>query len=104
VFLFGVLIVLVIWPRALHAVLRTVIGFVGRRSAKVAARLHHLEQGIDEARDAMAKFSSPRGWLALLWATIISGPSHANKLLSATWRSGPSASRPPSSTCCCFRL
>lgn len=82
VFLFGVLIVLVIWPRALHAVLRTVIGFVGRRSAKVAARLSHLERGIDEARDAMTKFNTPRGWLALLWATIVSGPSHANKLLS----------------------
>ena len=30
----------------------------------------------------MAKFNTPRGWLALLWATIISGPSHANKLLA----------------------
>ncbi len=82
VFLFGVLIVLVIWPKALHIVLRKIIGFVGRRSSKVAARLTHLEKGIDEARDAMAKFNTPRGWLALLWATIISGPSHANKLLS----------------------
>lgn len=82
VLLFGVLIVLVIWPRALHAVLRWVIGFVGRRSRRVAARLEHLEKGIDEARDAMAKFNTPRGWLALLWATLISGPSHANKLLS----------------------
>jgi len=82
VFLFGVLILLVIWPRALHALLRMIIGFVGRRSAKVAARLAHLEKGIDEARDAMTTFNTPRGWLALLWATIISGPSHANKLLS----------------------
>lgn len=82
VFLFGALIVLVIWPRALHAVLRTVIGFVGRRSARVAARLVNLETGIDQARDAMTQFNTPRGWLALLWATIISGPSHANKLLS----------------------
>ncbi len=82
VFLFGVLIVLVIWPRALHAVLRKIIGFVGRRSARVAARLTQVEEGIDDARDAMAKFNTPRGWLALLWATIISGPSHANKLLS----------------------
>jgi uncharacterized protein (TIRG00374 family) len=30
----------------------------------------------------MSKFNTPRGWLALLWATIISGPSHANKLLA----------------------
>jgi glycosyltransferase 2 family protein len=82
VFLFGVLIVLVIWPRALHALLHWIIGFVGRRSARVAARLTQLEKGIDEARDAMATFNTPRGWMALAWATIISGPSHANKLLS----------------------
>ncbi len=80
--LFVVLILVVIWPRALHWVLRTVIGFVGRRSARVAARLEHLQAGIDQAHDAMAKFGTPRGWLALLWATIISGPSHANKLLA----------------------
>lgn len=55
---------------------------MGRRSSKVAGRLVHLEKGIDEARDAMAKFNTPRGWLALFWATVISGPSHANKLLS----------------------
>jgi glycosyltransferase 2 family protein len=82
VLLFGALIILVIWPKALHAVLRWIIGFVGRRSKRVAERLTQLERGIDEARDAMAKFNTPRGWLALLWATIISGPSHANKLLS----------------------
>jgi len=80
--LFGALIVLVIWPRALHALLRAIIGFVGRRSTRVAGRLEQLERGIDQARDAMAKFNTPRGWLALLWATIISGPSHANKLLA----------------------
>ncbi len=82
VLLFGALIVLVIWPRALHLVLRKVIGFVGRRSSRVAGRLAQLEQGIDQAHDAMAKFNTSRGWLALLWATIISGPSHANKLLA----------------------
>jgi uncharacterized protein (TIRG00374 family) len=82
VLLFGALIILVIWPRALHLVLRKVIGFVGRRSSRVAGRLTQLEQGIDQAHDAMAKFNTPRGWLALLWATIISGPSHANKLLA----------------------
>jgi len=80
--LFGALIVLVIWPRALHLVLRKVIGFVGRRSSRVAEHLSQLETGIDQAHDAMAKFNTPRGWLALLWATIISGPSHANKLLA----------------------
>ena len=82
VLLFGALVVLVIWPRALQAVLRGVIGFVGRRSTRVASRLTQLEQGIDQAHDAMAKFNTPRGWLATFWATVISGPSHANKLLA----------------------
>jgi uncharacterized protein (TIRG00374 family) len=48
----------------------------------VAARLVNLERGIDQVHEALGKFNSPRGWLALGWATIISGPSHANKLLA----------------------
>ena len=80
--LFGALIVLVIWPRALHVVLHKAIRFVGNRSTRVAARLSNLEKGIDQAHEAMATFNTGRGWLALFWATIISGPSHANKLLA----------------------
>ena len=30
----------------------------------------------------MVAFNSPRGWLALFWATLLSAPSHANKLLA----------------------
>ncbi|HEV8358715.1 MAG TPA: lysylphosphatidylglycerol synthase transmembrane domain-containing protein [Gemmatimonadales bacterium] len=82
VVLFGSLIVVVAWPRAPHAALRKLIGAVGRRSTRVAARLAHLERGLDQAHDAMAKFRTPRGWLALFNATVISGPSHANKLLA----------------------
>jgi len=63
-------------------VLRKAAAFIGRRSATVAAKLAALEAGIDQAHDAMAKFNSPRGWMALFWATVISGPSHANKLLA----------------------
>lgn len=79
---FGLMILVIIWPRGLHALLRSLIGFVGRRTRRLAGRLEALEKGIDQAHDAMAKFNTPRGWLALLWATIISGPSHANKLLA----------------------
>ncbi len=82
VVLFGALILIVIWPRALHAVLRKIIGFAGRRSRRVAARLTHLETGIDQASEAIRRFRTPRGWLALFEATVISGPSHANKLLA----------------------
>jgi uncharacterized protein (TIRG00374 family) len=80
--LFAILIVLVIRPRALHWALRKVTAFVGRRSRRVAARLGHLEQGIDQAHEALSRFGTPRGWVALGWATVISGPSHANKLLA----------------------
>ncbi|NOT09511.1 MAG: flippase-like domain-containing protein [Gemmatimonadales bacterium] len=82
VLLFGALIVIVIKPRALHWLLRKAIGFVGRRSSRVLGKLEMLEKGVDQAHDAMEKFNTPRGWLALFWATVISGPSHANKLLA----------------------
>lgn len=55
---------------------------LGRRSARVAARLAGLRAGIDLASDSMRAFNTPRGWLALFWATLVSGPSHANKLLA----------------------
>ena len=79
---FGLMIMVVIWPRALHVVLRAVIHFVGRRTKRLAGRLEGLEKGIDQAHEAMTKFNTPRGWLALFWATVISGPSHANKLMA----------------------
>jgi uncharacterized protein (TIRG00374 family) len=41
-----------------------------------------LEHGIDQVHDAIERFNSPRGWLAIGLATVISGPSHANKLLA----------------------
>jgi glycosyltransferase 2 family protein len=79
---FALMMLVVIWPRGLHLALRGLIRFVGRRTTRLAGRLTQLETGIDQAHDAMAKFNTPRGWLALFWATLISGPSHANKLLA----------------------
>ena len=38
--------------------------------------------GIDQAHESMTVFNSPRGWLALFWAVLLSGPSHANKLFA----------------------
>lgn len=52
------------------------------RSRRVAARIEHLREGIDRAHECMVAFGSPKGWLALFWAVILSGPSHANKLLA----------------------
>ena len=52
------------------------------RSRRVAARIGQLRGGIDRAHECMVAFGSPKGWLALFWAVILSGPSHANKLLA----------------------
>ncbi len=79
---FGLMILVVIWPRSLHMVLRSLTRFVGKRSQRVAGRLGQIEAGIDQAHDAVEKFNSPRGWFSLFLATLISGPSHANKLLA----------------------
>ena len=48
----------------------------------MAERLEKLREGIDHAHESVVAFNSPKGWLALFWATILSGPSHANKLLA----------------------
>ncbi len=53
-----------------------------RRSRRIAARIEQLRGGIDRAHECLVAFGNPRGWLALLWAVLLSGPSHANKLLA----------------------
>ena len=53
-----------------------------RRSRGIAVRIDRLRAGIDRGHECMEAFGSPRGWLALFWAVLLSGPSHANKLLA----------------------
>jgi uncharacterized protein (TIRG00374 family) len=82
-FVLGVLLVgVMLFPRHIRDAVHWVAVALGRRSRRVAARLEALEQGIDQAHEAVAGFNSPRGWLSLGLATLISGPSHANKLLA----------------------
>ena len=79
----GVLMALVmIFPRLVRDLLHRAAEAIGRRSRRVANRLEKLREGIDHAHESVVAFNSPGGWLALLWATILSGPSHANKLLA----------------------
>jgi uncharacterized protein (TIRG00374 family) len=79
----GVLLVIVIaFPRLVTSLLHGLAESVGRRSRRVAARLEQLREGLDQAHASVVAFNCPRGWLALGWATILSGPSHANKLLA----------------------
>ena len=79
----GVLmIVIIFFPRIFRDLIHRLAVFAGRRNTRVADKLELLQAGIDTAHDSVEKFNSPKGWLALFWATIISGPSHANKLLA----------------------
>jgi uncharacterized protein (TIRG00374 family) len=79
----GVLMAAVLFfPRLVRDLIHRAAVAIGRRSRRVGARLEKLQAGIDQAHESVVAFNSPRGWLALFWATILSGPSHANKLLA----------------------
>jgi uncharacterized protein (TIRG00374 family) len=70
------------FPRLLRDIVHWLATRLQSRSQRVATRIDHLRDGIDRAHECMVEFGSPSGLLALLWATILSGPSHANKLLA----------------------
>jgi uncharacterized protein (TIRG00374 family) len=79
----GLLMGMVIFfPRMVAGLIHRAAEVISRKSRRVADRLERLRQGIDEAHASVVAFNSPRGWLAVVWATILSGPSHANKLLA----------------------
>jgi uncharacterized protein (TIRG00374 family) len=79
----GVLMaVVVFFPRFVAGLIHRAAEAIGRRSRRVADRLEGLRHGIDQAHESVVAFNAPRGWLALFWATVLSGPSHANKLLA----------------------
>jgi uncharacterized protein (TIRG00374 family) len=56
--------------------------WAGRRSPRLASRLVRVQAGIDQAHQSLLAFKTKQGVLALVWATVLSGPSHANKLLA----------------------
>jgi glycosyltransferase 2 family protein len=79
----GILMAFVMFfPKLVRNLIHRAADAIGRRSHRVADRLEKLRAGIDQAHESLVAFNSPRGWLALFWATILSGPSHANKLLA----------------------
>lgn len=77
-----VMAIIIFFPRMVRDLIQRAAVAIGRRSRRVADRLEKLQAGIDQAHESVVAFNSPRGWLALFWATILSGPSHANKLLA----------------------
>lgn len=79
----GVLLVAVmVFPRLVRDFLQRIAASVGRNRPRLAARVAAISAGLDEAHGHLSTLNTPRGWLAVFWCTIISGPSHANKLLA----------------------
>jgi uncharacterized membrane protein YbhN (UPF0104 family) len=86
----GVLMAVVIFfPRFVAGLIHRVAEAVGRRSQRVAERIERLRAGIDDAHRSVIAFNRPGGWLTLFWATILSAPSHANKLLAGYVAAAP---------------
>jgi uncharacterized protein (TIRG00374 family) len=77
-----VLIVVIVFPGLIRDLLQAIAMKLSRRSTRVARRIEGLRKGIDDAHNSVAAFNTRQGWLALFWATLLSGPSHANKLLA----------------------
>lgn len=75
-------LVVIFFPGVARDGLHRLTGAIGRRHPRLQERLAHLERGIDSAHRSVQAFATPRGMLALLWATLLSGPSHGNKLLA----------------------
>jgi uncharacterized protein (TIRG00374 family) len=74
--------VVLLFPRFVRDLIHRAAEWIGHRSQRFAARLTKLQAGIDQAHESVVAFKSLRGLLALFWATVLSGPSHANKLLA----------------------
>jgi uncharacterized protein (TIRG00374 family) len=84
--IFGILGVLMLLAMVFPVWLRDAVHWLAtrleRRSTRVAHRIDALRGGIDRAHECMVAFGNLKGWLALFWAVLLSGPSHANKLLA----------------------
>ncbi len=76
------LLVVMVAPRLVSGGVHRLAVLLSRRSSRLTGKLEAMQAGIDQAHETMQAFNSPRGWLALVWGTVISGPSHANKLLA----------------------
>ncbi len=75
-------IVIILFPALARDFVQWIARRIGRRSSRVRERLEKVQAGIDSAHQKLVAFNSPRGWWVILQATILSGPSHANKLLA----------------------
>ncbi len=77
-----VMVFTMVFPRRLRDFIHWAASRLEHRSRRVARRIDQLRGGIDRAHECVVAFGNPGGWLALFWAVLLSGPSHANKLLA----------------------
>jgi uncharacterized protein (TIRG00374 family) len=77
-----VLLIIIGFPRLVARLVRWVSELIGRRSARASAGLEAFQAGVDRAQEAVLSFNTWRGWLAVLWATLLTAVSHGNKLLA----------------------
>ncbi|HTC23410.1 MAG TPA: lysylphosphatidylglycerol synthase transmembrane domain-containing protein [Gemmatimonadales bacterium] len=77
-----VMVVIVVFPHFAAGLIHRLAEAVGRRSRRVGDRLEKLRVGIEETAASVVAFKTPGGLVAFAWATLLSGPSHANKLLA----------------------
>jgi uncharacterized protein (TIRG00374 family) len=77
-----VLVIVLVFPGPITRALHAVAHWVGRRSPRLEARLEGIRAGLDQAHGSLVKYNTPRGWLALGQATLLTSLSHSNKLLS----------------------
>lgn len=84
--LFGVIgvamLLALVFPRHVRNAIHGLAVRLGRRSRRLEARMDNLTAGLDRAHECMVAFGSPQGLAVLGLAVVISGPSHANKLLA----------------------
>jgi len=79
----GVLLVLVmVFPSLVRNLFQKLAGSLARRRPRWADRVKNFQDGIEEAHSHLVRLNSPSGWLAIVLCTILSGVSHANKLLA----------------------
>jgi hypothetical protein len=72
----------IVFPGMVKRIIQRLAARIARRNPGAAVRMEKLIAGVDRAHDCLVAFGSPKGLLTLLLAIIISGPSHANKLLA----------------------
>ena len=77
-----VMLIALVFPRRVRNLVHAVALRLGRRNQRMGERMEHVTAGIDRAHDCLVAFGSPRGLLVLVSAVVVSGPSHANKLLA----------------------